>query len=492
MYELDLSREQRVIDRLLSGPALIRYHTLLDLLDRNEADPEVRRARKTAQESKDIQSLLNNRRKNGKLARPEWWGPGSDAYKGLRLQPWVFGILAEAGLSRADEELRKAAQVCLELQNPDGSFGTLTGIDRVRFTAEVTYALANVGYARTGDIRNALRWLMLWLKENWPVRFDLDSPGPGRILLEALAHFEVFTVSPLAEKVLKALFTGKRTVLTASLKPEGVRMGGYDGLLTWSELGFAIGWPRNWDTPHQVLALLNASRNRDGMWGAAGSDFAETLRALKLWRDLNRTYGPTPSTFRFEPPQLPHAQAAQSKTRTPRQAAAKAPDKPAKDLSTRRRHMRAFRRAGLHELVNDVVTLFDAIGYKPDWRPMYEVAFRLEGNPCSFKMRLEPAPGNKDRHVLGILASGVDRKVNVGHWARQLNLERTGGKSRLQVSRPTTDKPGQVRLLLDNAQRKVLSRLKTLLTQLCAAGAGPTPSTRSRRSRRRRPRGRKR
>ncbi len=511
MYEFDMDKERKVIDRLLKAGPVFRYRTLVDLLDRSEGDPDVRSARAAARDSKDMRGLISNRRRNGPPTRPEWWGPGPDAYKGLRLQPWVIKMLSEAGMSRGDEEVRRAAQVCLDMQNPGGSFGELTGIDRVHFTADVAYALASVGYGNTGDLRNAMRWLMLWLKEHWPVRFDRKADGPGRIVLEALAHFEVFVFSPLALKALRTLFEGKRSVLRAAATDD-VRMGGYDGFLTWGELGFSIGWPRSWDVPYQVMAVLSASRNRDGTWGRTGPDTAETLRALKLWRGLFKTYGPAPEGFRFEPAELVGVAAAsaaktartgRARTKSARTGPAAAAAADGEDLSAHRRHVRALKRAGLDELAAEVVGLLNKLGYQPDWRPMYEVTFRAKGASCSFKLRLEAVPAQKGQHTLVLSALGSSRKLNVKHWSRQLALESVRGKPRLQVNKPQQGQPGQVRLVLDNAQRKVMPRLKAFLTQLSTAGGSSgAAADRSRevagaratakRSRRRRPRGGKR
>lgn len=518
MYEFDIDKERKVIDRLLKAGPVFRYRTLVDLLDRSESDPDVRSARAAARDSREIRGLVSDRRRNGPPTRPEWWGPGPNVYKGLRLQPWVIKMLSEAGMSRGDEEVRRAAQVCLEIQNPGGSFGELTEMDRVHFTADVAYALASVGYGNTGDVRNAMRWLMLWLKEHWPVQFDRNADGPGRIVLEALAHFEVFVFSPLALKTLKALFEDKHSVLKAAATTDGVRMGGHDGFLTWGELGFSIGWPRSWDAPYQIMAVLSASRNRDGTWGRTGFDAAETLRALKLWHGLFKTYGPAPEGFKFEPAELvgaavsaaKSARAGRARSKSTRTAptaatAAAAPTVVAdgEDLSAHRRHTRAFKRAGLDELAVDVVGLLSKLNYQPDWRPMYEVTFRAKDASCSFKLRLEALPAQKGQHALVLSAIGSPRKLNVKHWSRQLALESVRGKPRLQVTKPQQGQPGQVRLVLGNAQRKILPRLKAFLTQLSAAGGGGAAANKSRdggtgartaarRSRRRRPRGGKR
>jgi len=514
MYEFDLSKEQRVIDRLLEGPAVVRYRTLVELSGRGATDPEVVRARRSARDSKEVQGLLGNRSKDSAGGRPEWWGAGPEEYEGLKLQPWMFKILAEAGLSRGDEEVRKAAEVCLDLQNPDGSFGKLEGVERVQFTAEVTYALSLLGYGRSGDLRNALRWLFLWLKANWPVRLAGEPGGPGRLLLEALAHFEPFTVSELSQAVLKSLFVGKRTVLTSAVSSSGVRIGSYDGFLTWGELGFAIGWPRTWEAPYEVMALLSSCRNRDGMWGQGGSDFAETLRALKLWRELTQTYGGAPEGFQYEVPKVTE--------RAPVAAGGGGGGRPARgkggvranggaktnggarpeDSTTRRRHVRVFAHAGLEDMANEVVRLLGEFGYAADWRGQDDVQLKAEGKSCTFRLRVETTKGpGGDENDLVLTALGCSPKVNLKHWSRVLGLGSRRGRASLTMTQGGSEGTGQARVGRGSTDRRALSKLGGFLSQLIGSGmtaakTGPAPAGhsgpktgRSRRGRRRRPRG---
>lgn len=476
MFEFDLNGERKVIDRLLSAGPVIRYRTLVDLLRQSERESEVRSARQSARRSKEVQALLAGQRKDGTFgsvpARPEWWGQPIQAKDAPDVQPWVLKMLVEAGLSRGDEEIRRAADALLALQAPDGAFGRFDGVERVRFTADLTYALALVDYGDTADVKNAMRWLLAWLKDYESLRFDRSQTSPGRMILEALAYHEPFVLSPLARNILKHLFESRHSVIAAAAASSPVRLGGHDGLLTWAELGFRLGWPRGSEIPFQVVALLQACRNRDGSWGEKGSDPAGTLRALTLWRHLVETYGPVPEDYKLPRKEIRAAEPV-VKAVEPAEAAEPA----AGGNGTRDRHLRAFSRAGLEELAAELLGLLGSLGYEPDWRPMYEVHFRAPNKPCTFKLRLEDARGRNGPQL--VLVVGGGSKVSLKHWGHLLGMDR-------YYLRYNGD---QLRVVLDNTQRKIMGRLKELLAQVAAGGAAPQerpPDARPRRPRRRR------
>ena len=133
----------------------VLWRTLVELLDRPDDSPAVRRAREACRERGLAAEILARQNPLG------FWG--SPAGYGARWGGTAWELLAATWLGADPEDRRMvlAAEVLLSaLQPTSGGFATGKGrLPSACFTAEVCAALARLGFAHHPRLREAVAWL---------------------------------------------------------------------------------------------------------------------------------------------------------------------------------------------------------------------------------------------------------------------------------------------------------------------------------------------
>jgi hypothetical protein len=114
---------ENVINWLLEPEnPIVRWWTLRDLLDRPPDDPEVQVARAAIPDSVPVRAILAAQRRSGAWATDKHlYSPKHTATR------WQLGLLADFGLTYADEPVRRACELFFAWQMPDGDFGMFKG-----------------------------------------------------------------------------------------------------------------------------------------------------------------------------------------------------------------------------------------------------------------------------------------------------------------------------------------------------------------------------
>lgn len=99
----------------------IRYFTLRDLLDRNEADPEVRHAKRAISDSEIVSKMLSKQSAEG-----YWESRDSPYHPKYKSTYWQVMVIASLGLDKGDERAHKAFEFVFKLQLSEGGFSSQT------------------------------------------------------------------------------------------------------------------------------------------------------------------------------------------------------------------------------------------------------------------------------------------------------------------------------------------------------------------------------
>lgn len=111
-----------VTDWLLEkGNPSVRYFTLRDLLDKDEADSEVREARKRIPRSEFAVKILGKQNAEG------YWEDRDNPYHPkYKSTYWQIMILGQLGFDKSDRRVRKAFEFVFNLQLSEGGFSSQT------------------------------------------------------------------------------------------------------------------------------------------------------------------------------------------------------------------------------------------------------------------------------------------------------------------------------------------------------------------------------
>jgi hypothetical protein len=213
------------IEWLLEGEPWIVYRTRRDLLDQEEADPQVQAARKSMLENARVRDLVSG------LAG--WPGTVIASHKSAGQPFHRLNFLADLGFVLNDPGVQTFVGRILEHQSPEGPFQLPinipnhfggTGEDRWAWALcdapLLVYALEKLGLANESRIKKAIEYLTGLVRENgWPcvVSRELGKfRGPGRkddpcpyatlAMLKALSVNDEYRDSP-------ACHTGAETLL---------------------------------------------------------------------------------------------------------------------------------------------------------------------------------------------------------------------------------------------------------------------------------------
>ena len=288
----------------------VRYHTLVNLLDRTEADPEVREARgKIGRVGWGADQL----RQQGPKGFWERRAPRNVAeYVDFLYVPkytstnWRALVLADLGLDATDPRIRKVAEAIfyykLRLGSPFNFFH-----EEVCISANTARMMTRFGYADDHRVKKLYDWLVEDQREDGGWNCSQGTPGTLDAW-EALAAFACIPKRKRSPRMERAIARGAEFYLERRLFEEGRRYAPwfrfhypnhyyYDilvGLDILTQLGF--GRDRRLGP---ALEILRKKRQRDGTW-----------MMEKLHPDLGRGsgYGSGSSNVRplvVEPPGRP-------------------------------------------------------------------------------------------------------------------------------------------------------------------------------------------
>jgi len=99
----------------------VRYFALRDLLDRGEADSEVKKAKAAIHASKVIQKILSKQKAEG-----YWEDPNSPYLPKYKSTYWQIMILGQLGMNKDDKRVQRACEFVLNLRLDEGGFSSYT------------------------------------------------------------------------------------------------------------------------------------------------------------------------------------------------------------------------------------------------------------------------------------------------------------------------------------------------------------------------------
>jgi hypothetical protein len=179
----------QTIEWLLEGDAWIQYRTRVDLLGQDEADPQVRTARKAMLADVKIQSLLTELN--------DWPGAVLNSHKSASQPFHKLAFIADLGLNVNDAPVKKIAKKVMEHQSEQGPFQLTTNVP-AHFGGSgkdtwawalcdapiLVSALVKMGLENDKRVQTAVQYLDELLRENgWPCAVSPELGkfrGPGR------------------------------------------------------------------------------------------------------------------------------------------------------------------------------------------------------------------------------------------------------------------------------------------------------------------------
>jgi hypothetical protein len=149
---------RNITNWLLEGEPWVRYRTLVDLLDKNENDKEVVKAKKEISEHPLIKKIFKKQNKDGYWGVPQdiftWWPKKDTTF-------WLLQILADFGFTKEDKKIAKACEYVFSLQLDSGGFESFNPKKAADcHTAILVEPLAKMGFSDDARLKKAYKWLV--------------------------------------------------------------------------------------------------------------------------------------------------------------------------------------------------------------------------------------------------------------------------------------------------------------------------------------------
>jgi hypothetical protein len=274
----DAERDATVIQWLLEkDQPSVRYHALVNLLDRREDDPEVREARSRIGRIGWAAEMLRQQGPKGFWERREPRNV-SEWVDFLYFPPylstnWRALVLADLGLESTDPRIKKIADLLFEYKlrfsSPFNFF-----YEEVCISANTARMLTRFGYGDDRRVRKLYDWLIEDQREDGGWNCSQGTPGTLDAW-EALAAFGCIPKSKRSAQMDRAIERGVEFYLQRKLFNEGRKYAPwfrlhypnhyfYDvlvGLDVITQLGFASD-----RRLRPALEILRDKRRRDGTW----------------------------------------------------------------------------------------------------------------------------------------------------------------------------------------------------------------------------------
>ena len=166
-----------------SNPS-VRYYTLIDLLDRSEAEQEVRDTRVKIMKDGIVPNILAKQNKSGYWETPEKYYTAK--YKGT---VWQLIILAELGADGTDERIKNACEFILNISQDknsggfsfkSGKAGALQSSVIPCLTGNMLWSLIRFGYLNDERVQAGIKWVIKYQRfddgiENAPAGWPYDQ-----------------------------------------------------------------------------------------------------------------------------------------------------------------------------------------------------------------------------------------------------------------------------------------------------------------------------
>jgi len=208
--------KEGLIEWLLGGEPWVVYRTLVDLLDKDEKEKAVTKARAAVPEHTLIKKIFNGLNKDGYWGTPKdihtWWPRKNTTF-------WLLPVLADFGFTAEDKRIARACEYVFSTQLPFGGFGWDPPTHAHDcHTAILTESLAKLGFLRDPRLQKAYEWLIerqrldggFWCKNTGqiggPREKEPSCAMATMFVLGALAQNPEFLKSEAAKKGVDFLF----------------------------------------------------------------------------------------------------------------------------------------------------------------------------------------------------------------------------------------------------------------------------------------------
>ncbi|HVP26643.1 MAG TPA: prenyltransferase/squalene oxidase repeat-containing protein [Candidatus Bathyarchaeia archaeon] len=143
---------------LLAGEPWVVYHTLTDLLDKDERDEAVVAAKKAIPQHPLIKKMFRGLNEEGYWGTPKdihiWWPKKDTTF-------WILPMLADFGFTVEDRRIARACEYVFSTQLPNGGFGwdpPTMAFDC--HSAIIIESLARLGLLEDSRLQGAYDWLI--------------------------------------------------------------------------------------------------------------------------------------------------------------------------------------------------------------------------------------------------------------------------------------------------------------------------------------------
>lgn len=248
----------------------IRYLALMQILGREEHDPEVRTSKKQIPKKGWAKEILAKEDPSG------GWASSEGVYKSRHYGThWMLLILSDLGLTKSYPAIaRNCEQWIKRLAKPDGGFGFEAGKrSHLCIAGNVTRALIKFGYIDHPRVKRSLQWLI----ENQSEKGGWSCSGKGSNLdsWEALSGIAEYPRERWTRSMRNAVEKGAEYYLQSELHRQGGRyepwyrfhypVHYYYDLLVGLDFMTRLGYINDKRMDY-AISLLKQKRRPDGKW----------------------------------------------------------------------------------------------------------------------------------------------------------------------------------------------------------------------------------
>jgi len=255
----------------------VRYHTLLQLLDRRVDDWEVRSTYSNLPRIGWAHNILWSQKSAG------FWESREDLYRPKYTATiWRLIVLADLGLTAKDPRIRRSCEFFLrEYARPDGGFddsSSLLSKSEVCLTGNLTRTLVRCGYLEDVRVRSAYDWFVDHQMDDggWHCFVELAA-GKGTLdCWEALSAYSVLPRRKWTKRIKRSVESGAEFYLERKLFREGRRytpwfrfhypVHYYYDILVGLDVLTSLGYADD-KRLKPALKILEGKRRVDGAWG---------------------------------------------------------------------------------------------------------------------------------------------------------------------------------------------------------------------------------
>jgi len=149
---------EELVEWLLAGESWVVYRTLSDLLEKEEGDDPVVKARTAISEHPLVRRIFEGLNEDGYWGRPKdihtWWPRKDTTF-------WILPVLADFGFTVEDKRIARACEYIFSTQLQSGGFGWDPPTKPSDcHSAIIIESLAKVGFLRDPKLQKAYDWLI--------------------------------------------------------------------------------------------------------------------------------------------------------------------------------------------------------------------------------------------------------------------------------------------------------------------------------------------